>query len=39
MRTDRITKAEDADFDKTIKISGTVITLVAIAVVAFWYFG
>ena len=39
MRTDRVTKAEDADFDKTIKISGIVITLIVVAVAAFWYFG
>jgi hypothetical protein len=39
MRTDRVTNAENADFDKTIKISGIVISLVVIAVAAFWYFG
>jgi hypothetical protein len=39
MPTDRVTKAEDADFDKTIKISGIVITLIVIAFAAFWYFG
>ncbi len=39
MRTDRVTNAENADFDKTIKISGIVIALVVIAVAAFWYFG
>jgi hypothetical protein len=39
MRTDRVTNTEDGDFDKTIKISGIVITLIVIAVAAFWYFG
>jgi hypothetical protein len=39
MRTDRVTNAEDADFDKTIKISGIVIALIVIAAAVFWYFG
>ena len=36
--SDRITNTEDADFDKTMKIIGIVIVLIAIAGAAFWYF-
>ena len=36
--SDRITNTEDADFDKTMKITGIVIVLIAIAGAAFWYF-
>jgi hypothetical protein len=32
-----VTDTEDAAFDATMKIAGTVIGLVVIAVVAFWY--
>jgi hypothetical protein len=39
MRTDRVTNTENADFDKTIKMSGIIITLIVIAVAAFWFFG
>ena len=35
---DRVTDTEDAVFDKTMKISGIVVVLIAIAVAAFWYF-
>jgi hypothetical protein len=35
---DRVTETEDAVFDKTMKISGIVVVLIAIAVAAFWYF-
>jgi hypothetical protein len=38
MRTDRITRTEDAAFDSTMKIAGMVLGLLVIAVVAFWYF-
>jgi hypothetical protein len=33
-----ITDTEDASFDATVKIAGTVIALFVIAAVAFWYF-
>ena len=36
--SDRITNTEDADFDKTMKITGIVIVLIAIVGAAFWYF-
>jgi hypothetical protein len=32
-----VTDTEDAAFDATMKIAGTVIGLIVIAVVAFWY--
>jgi len=35
---DRITDVEDVAFDKTMKITGFVLALLVIAVVAFWYF-
>ena len=34
---DHVTDVEDAAFDKSIKISGFVLALVVIAVLAFWY--
>jgi hypothetical protein len=36
--SDRVTSTEDADFDKTMKITGIVIVLIAIVGAAFWYF-
>ena len=33
-----ITDTEDAAFDSTMKIGGIVVALLAIVVVAFWYF-
>ena len=35
---DHVTDVEDAAFDKTLKITGFVLALVVIAVLAFWYF-
>jgi hypothetical protein len=33
----RVTDAEDAAFDATMKIGGVIVGLVVIAVVALWY--
>lgn len=37
MHHDHTTDIEDAAFDATAKIAGSVIGVLAIAVVAFWY--
>jgi len=34
---DHLTDVEDVAFDKTMKITGFVLALVVIAVLAFWY--
>jgi hypothetical protein len=37
MHHDHVTDTEDASFDATMKIAGSVIGVLVIAVVAFWY--
>ena len=38
MRSDHLTETEDAAFDSTMKIAGSGLGVLVLAVVAYWYF-